>query len=183
MSKIIYDHISHIWASLEAQMLKNLPVMQVWSLGQEDPLEKGIATHSCIPAWRITWVEEPGGLQSMGSWRVKQDWTTNTFTFRGFPGDTSKEHTCQRRRQRRPGFDSWVGKISWRRTCEPTPVCFPRESYGQRSLVGYRPEGLKSRTRLRWLACTPHIQKTDSFPHYLPGYEGQQWETSQKRGL
>ena len=51
--------------SLVAQMAKNLPVMQetqVQSLGQEDPLEKGIATHSSILAWRIPWTEEPGGL-------------------------------------------------------------------------------------------------------------------------
>ena len=41
--------------------------MEVQSLGQEDPLEKGMATHSSIPAWRIPWTEEPGGLQSMGS--------------------------------------------------------------------------------------------------------------------
>ena len=57
-------------ASLVTQMVKNLPAMQesqVQSLGQEDPLEKGIATHSSILAWRIPWVEEPGGLQSMGS--------------------------------------------------------------------------------------------------------------------
>ena len=49
---------------------KNLPAMQemwVWSLGWEDPLEEGIETHSSIPAWRIPWTEEPGGLQSMGS--------------------------------------------------------------------------------------------------------------------
>ena len=52
-----------------AQMVKNLPVMQetlVRSLGQEDSLEKGMATHSSILAWRIPWTEEPGGLQSMG---------------------------------------------------------------------------------------------------------------------
>ena len=46
---------------------------QVQSLGQEDPLEKGMATHSSILAWRIPWTEEPGGLQSMGLKRVKQD--------------------------------------------------------------------------------------------------------------
>ena len=46
---------------------------QVRSLGQEDPLEEGIATHSSILAWRILWVEEPGGLQSMGSKRVRHD--------------------------------------------------------------------------------------------------------------
>ena len=46
---------------------------QVQSLGQEDPLEKGMATHSSIPAWRIPRTEEPGGLQSMGSQRVGHD--------------------------------------------------------------------------------------------------------------
>ena len=52
------------------QMVKNLPAMQetqVRSLGQEDPLEKGMATHCSVLAWRIPWTEEPGGLQSMGS--------------------------------------------------------------------------------------------------------------------
>ena len=47
--------------------------MQVPSMGQEDPLEEGIATHSTILAWRIPWTEEPGGLQSMGSQRVGHD--------------------------------------------------------------------------------------------------------------
>ena len=59
-----------------AQMVKNLPVMletQVQSLGWEDPLQKGMATHSSILAWRIPWTEEPGGLQSMGSQRVGHD--------------------------------------------------------------------------------------------------------------
>ena len=51
----------------------------VWSLGQEDPLEKGMATHSSILAWRIQ-TDEPGGLQSMGSQRVWQDWAMNTHT-------------------------------------------------------------------------------------------------------
>ena len=57
-------------AFLVAQTVKNLPIMQetrVQSLGQEDPLEKGMATHSSILAWRIPGTEEPGGLQSMGS--------------------------------------------------------------------------------------------------------------------
>ena len=58
------------------QMVKNRPTVQetwVQSLGLEDPLEKGIATHSIILAWRIPWTEEPGGLQSMGSQRVGHD--------------------------------------------------------------------------------------------------------------
>ena len=53
-----------------AQKVKNLPAMQetrVRSLGREDPLEKEMATHSSTLAWRISWIEEPGGLQSMGS--------------------------------------------------------------------------------------------------------------------
>ena len=52
-----------------AQMVKNMPAVQetlVHSLGQEDPLEKEMATHSSIFAWRIPWTEKPGGLQSMG---------------------------------------------------------------------------------------------------------------------
>ena len=59
--------------SLVDQMVKNLPVMQetwVQSLSQEDPVEKRMATHSSILAWRIPWTEEPGGLQSTGSQRV-----------------------------------------------------------------------------------------------------------------
>ena len=57
-------------------MVKNLPTVQetwVRSLGQEDPLAKGMATDSSILAWRIPWTEEPGGLKSMGSHRVAQD--------------------------------------------------------------------------------------------------------------
>ena len=64
------------WASLVAQRLKRLSGMrekQVRSLGWEDPLEKEMATHSCILAWRIPWTEETGGLQSMGSQRVGHD--------------------------------------------------------------------------------------------------------------
>ena len=62
-----------------AQMVKNPPVMQEMqsrSLGQEEPLEKGMATHSSILAWRISWTEEPGKLQSMGSQRVRHDRVT-----------------------------------------------------------------------------------------------------------
>ena len=70
--------------SLVAQTVKNLPAMQetqFQSLGREDPLEKGMATHSSILALRIPWTEEPGRLQSMWSQRVGHDWVTFTFTF------------------------------------------------------------------------------------------------------
>ena len=59
-----------------AQTVKNLPAMQenwVPSMGQEDPLEKGLAMHPSILAWKIPWIEEPGGLQSMGLQRVGHD--------------------------------------------------------------------------------------------------------------
>ena len=61
---------------LVAQMVKNSSTMQetlVQSLGQEDPLEKGMATHSSVLAWRFPWTEEPGRLQSMGLRRVRHD--------------------------------------------------------------------------------------------------------------
>ena len=71
-------------ASLVAQTVKNLPtVWETWvqTLGQEDPLEKGTATHSSILAWELPWTEEPSRLQPMGSQRVGHDWATNIFTF------------------------------------------------------------------------------------------------------
>ena len=74
MGNILYVAIpSPSWASLVAQMIKNLPAMQemwVQSLGQEDLLEEGVATHSGIVVWENPWTEEPGGLQSMGWQRV-----------------------------------------------------------------------------------------------------------------
>ena len=78
-------------ASLVAQTVKNLPAVletRVWSLGKDDPLEKDVATHSCILAWEIPWTEESGGLQSMGSQRVGHDWTTNTPTHPPPPSPT-----------------------------------------------------------------------------------------------
>ena len=68
----------HSWASLVARLVKNQPAMRetwVWSLGWEDPLEKGKATHSSILAWRIPWT-----VLSMGSQRVGHFWETFTFT-------------------------------------------------------------------------------------------------------
>ena len=62
-------------ASMMTQMVKSLPAMpETWvqSLGQDDPLEEGIATHSTILVWRVPWTEEPGGLQSMG---ITKSWT------------------------------------------------------------------------------------------------------------
>ena len=68
--------------------VKNLPAMQevqVWSMGGEDPLEEGMAIHSSILAWIITWTEEPGGLQSIVSWRGGHNWS-----------DLARTHCVQR---------------------------------------------------------------------------------------
>ena len=68
--------LQYSWASLVAQLAKNPPAMwETWvqSLDWEDPLAKEKATYSSILAWRIPWTEEPDGLQSMGSQRVRQD--------------------------------------------------------------------------------------------------------------
>ena len=73
---LIYTHT--YTASLVAQTVKNPPAMQetwVQSLGQEDPPEKEMATHSSVLVWRIPWTEKPGGLQSVGSQRVRHNST------------------------------------------------------------------------------------------------------------
>ena len=83
----LYVRCVHIgWVSLVAQTVKNLPAMQetqVLSLSWKNPLEKGMATHSNILDWRIPGTEECGGLQSMGSQRVKHNWVTSlSFYYR-----------------------------------------------------------------------------------------------------
>ena len=68
--------LRYSWACLVAQTVKNLSTLQetwVQSLGWEDPLAEGMATHSSILAWRIPWTEESGRLQSMGSQRIRHD--------------------------------------------------------------------------------------------------------------
>ena len=78
------SHLTSFRASMVAQTVKNLPVMQqtqVQSLGWEDPLDEGLATHSSILVWRIPWTEEPGGLQFMGLQRVRHNWLAHTNLF------------------------------------------------------------------------------------------------------
>ena len=127
--------ILFIQASLVAQTVKHLPAVQetrVQSLVWEDPLEREMATHSRILTWRISWTEEPGGLQFVGSQRVRHNWMTNTHThthththsvYRGLPWWLSgKAFACQ---SRRLGFNPWVGKIPWRRKWQPVLVFLP----------------------------------------------------------
>ena len=107
--------------TLGAQMVKNPPAMwETWvrSLGQGDPLEKGMATHSSTPAWRIPRTEEPDELPSTGSQRVGLDWATNTFTFPGL----ERRHLL-----REKGRELWRGSFTeyWRvHVCKETAwVC------------------------------------------------------------
>ena len=97
-----------------------------WRNWSEENLSKLLKAHSSTLAWKLPWMEEPGGLQSMGSRRVRHDWTTSLslFTF-----------------------------MHWRRKWQPTPAFLPGESQGQRSLVGCRLWGrlLCSRTWLKQL--------------------------------
>ena len=136
-------------ASLVAQLVKNPPAMQetwVQSLGWEEPLEKGTATHSSILAWRIPWTVYPWGHEESDDWA--------TFTSLHFPlildfiGDTgaeenAKESACQFRKCKRHGFDPWVGKIPWFKEWKPTPVFLAGKFHRQRSRVGYSPWGQK----------------------------------------
>ena len=69
------------WVAQKVKYLAAVQETRIQSLGQEDPLEKGMATHSSTVAWKIPWTAEPGGLQPMGSHRVRPNWVTNSFTF------------------------------------------------------------------------------------------------------
>ena len=114
-----------IYVSLEQLPLSNLlyVFLLIW-LAQS---EKEMATHSSILAWRIPGMGEPGGLQSMGSLRVGDDWATSLSLF------TS---------------------MHWRRKWQPTPVFLPGESQGRGSLVGCCYGVAQSRTRLKQLSSS-----------------------------
>ena len=107
-----------LWASLVAQTVKNQPAIQetqVWSLSWEDPLKKGMTTHSSILAWEMPWTERPGGLQCMGLQRVGHNWVPNivssssssspVFIAAGVTrARTWRQHEC-------PLTDEWIKKM------------------------------------------------------------------------
>jgi len=94
-------------------------------------LEKEMATHSSVLAWRIRGMAEPGGLPSMGSHRVGQEWSD----------------LAARMQSRGPGFDPWVGKIPWGRAWQPTSIFSPGESPWTEKPGGLVHGVAKSRTR------------------------------------
>ena len=110
----IWAQLITVRASLVAQSVKNLPVVQetqVQFLGWEDPLEKEMATHSSILAWKISWTEEPDGLQSRGLQRVEHDWVTNTYLHLL----NHSQHTEENSVKHSPFFSSRLqkGKLLW----------------------------------------------------------------------
>ena len=120
-------------------MVKNLPATQepqetwVQSLGQEDPLEEGMATHSSIRVWRIPWMEKPDRLQSMGSQRVRHDWMTNTWA----------SLVAQRLKCLPTMQETRVPSLGQEDSLEKEMVTHSSilagESHGWRTLVGYSP--------------------------------------------
>ena len=110
-------------------------------------LEKAMAPHSSTLAWTTPWMEEPGGLQSMGSQRVGHDWATNTLLTYDSVSSTVKWYCYH---------------ILWRRQWHLTPVLLPGKSHGCRSLVGYSPWGRQELDTTEWL----HF-------HFLPSCNGE----------
>ena len=87
----------------------------------------------------------------------------------GFPGGSSgKESACSAGDSNRIGFSPWVGKILWRRKWQPTPVCLPGESHGQRSLVGYIPWGCKESDMIEATQHTQNTQNQEQKGQWLP---------------
>ena len=125
-------------------------------------LEKEMATHSSVLAWRIPGTVEPGGLPSIGLHRVGHYWSDLAELLKGFPRDSScKESTCQGRRHKKTQVLSlsWVRKIPWRRAWQPTPVFLPGESHGQRSLLVTVHRVTKRWTWLKWLSTSTELLK------------------------
>ena len=116
--------LKKLGVSLVAQTVKNLLAMRetpIQSLGQEDPLEEEMATHSSILTWRIPWTKEPGRLQSTGSQRVSLNWAADTFTFwRNWRGNAEAAvRTGQKTRK--------VGSWGCQSQTPGVPTCFSRD--------------------------------------------------------
>ena len=125
----VYMYVCVCVYILVAQTVKNLPAMQdtqFQSLGQEDPLEKGMATYSRILAWRVPWTEEPGGLQPMGS-QSRNPLSTHTPHSLRLPGTFSSEG--------RAGRGPWVSSY-------PTPFFCSARRNSKRSLSAWLPSAV-----------------------------------------
>ena len=116
-----------------------MPETQVRSLGQEDPLEKEMATHSSILAWEIPWTEDPGRLQSM-------EWdTSERLHFHLHPLQYSWASLVAQLVKNPPAMlETWVGKIPWRTGRLPSPVFWPGEFHGLYSPMGLQRDRTES---------------------------------------
>ena len=129
--KLRYIFNAVIWASLVAQRLKHLPAMQeawVRSLGWEDPLEKGMATHSSNLTQKIPWTEELGSLQSMGSQRVRHDSVTSLHF-------TSLQSGCTTRRLKKSFIFS---KSERKKKTKPLPISSNIQKGEKRQIKKFR---------------------------------------------
>ena len=139
---------------------------QVQSLGQEDPSEKEMATHFCTLAWKIPWMEEPGGLQSMGLQRVKHDWATSLHLAykenQGFLGGSVVKNLAAN-----AGDSSWIpgwGRSPRGRNGNLFQYSCLENLRGQRSLVKATIRGVaKSQTQL---STHIHTQRRIAKKHY-----------------
>ena len=138
------DSLAKFLASLVDQMVKSLTAVretQVWSLGQEDPLEKELATHSSILAWKSPWMEEPGRLQSMGLQRVRHSWATSLSL-----SDAGKDWG---QKEKRASEDEMAG---WHHQCNGHELGQSSgDGGGQGSLSCCSPLGCKELDTAGWL--------------------------------
>ena len=151
-----------------AQRLKCLPAMwetRVQFLGREDPLEKEMATHSSILAWRIPWMEKPSRLQSTGSQIVGHDWATSpSYSLEGFWSVAVVKGLLANAREARDGLSAWARKVPWRRKWQPAPVLLPGKFHRQRILVGYSPWCHKESDMTERLTFSFHLFISQSGP-------------------
>ena len=171
LNRSIYIWYTCIWASPAAQQkriknphaMQETQNMQVRSLGWEDPLEESMATHCSVLAWRITWTR--------GTWqatvhRVAESWTrlkwlsmhTRIYVYIGLPGGlVVKNPPAKCWRNKRHGFDPWIGKIPWNRKWQPTAVFLPGKFHGQRRLAGYSSWSCKESDTSEWLSTHIYV--------------------------
>ena len=106
-------------------VVKNPPAMQetqkmlVWSLGGENLLEEEMATHSSIPAWRISWTEKPGGLQTTGSKRVRHDWAWTCRMYARHEGGALRNEICALMKETPEGSLASLPYEATRKICHP----------------------------------------------------------------
>ena len=153
-------------SSQVAQTVKTLPRMwetQVESLVWEDPLEKGMATHSSILNWRILWTEEPGRLQSMGSQNVGHDWATNSLTWlREWPMFNDKRgQNCSKYMKEIEDHLSWFSEMT---AAQSSEYSGPRSVQAAHSGSIWNPYIVKVTTvlgfrfsYLLWNSICPHV--------------------------